>query len=535
MASTFGRDLIGSSGGLSILFKMIAPPYDQRPDFVPSKPKDQYLATNIRHKFTCHRRPPTYRCFERYMPRKSKTFGVLLRMWVMLRTLLIYLLALSIIQVQCASSAPQSAAQTSSPATDLPLSYYCSNLANNVDVTSCLQTAINSTQALGVCLILSMPPTVTDWLISSTIEIGNGSSGTASTKNGVCIRGVTGASVAVLYGGGYGAYFKWNGAAGTSMFAVNGPINGVSLKGIMLNGNNVAGRLIQFNSVRDAELVDVGGAGCTAKCWDFQGLASSSPNPNIVFQIAASRDYVTTSVSGAIALNFDGVLTNNTDTWLSTFANSRFESLGPNGIAIRLGYSDHILFSQVHALARDGCGILFDSTTSGNGGNAFPQGHVFVGGSFLGKSPTDSLCVKSSPGNAIGENYFVGFDTSDGQAVPTNPLLRGTTDTGIGFNFVSFSSAAFLSRGDVPSLSGTCATGAQAGGNTVGSFKATSPCVGTVIITFAEPAPNGWACDAQDETTATNTLRQTSHSRTSCTLAARLAESDIVVFKAIGF
>lgn len=92
----------------------------------------------------------------------------------------------------------------------------------------------------------------------------------------------------------------------------------------------------------------------------------------------------------------------------------------------------------------------------------------------------------------------------------------------------------FIANGPVPTLTGSCTTSTQVGGNTAGSFHATCTAQ-TVIITFATVAPNGWSCSASDETTAADTLSQTAHSATSCTLTGTTVAADTVVFKAAAF
>lgn len=93
-----------------------------------------------------------------------------------------------------------------------------------------------------------------------------------------------------------------------------------------------------------------------------------------------------------------------------------------------------------------------------------------------------------------------------------------------------------IAGGSAPTLTGTCATTTQVGGNTAGSFVTSAGCSATtVIITFATTAPNGWVCDASDETTSADSLKQTGHTTTSCTLTGTTAAADVVVFHASAF
>ena len=378
---------------------------------------------------------------------------------------------------------------------DVALGTYCNNLGTGgADITTCLQTAINAAQAKKACLTIpATSSSVVAYTISSTINIGNGSVGVASTTNNFCIRGPPGGAAAPIYGGGFGAYLIWGGSVGGTMFSINGPVNGLRLSGLMMNGNNTAGYLIKFNSVRDVSLEDMGGTACTIRCWDFEGLASSTPNANLNYQITALRNYITTSVASAIAVNFDGVLANNTDTWLSTFTNNRFESLGANGIAIRFGFSDNILFNQLHAITTGVAanasisgttltvyrvlnsgtiavgnkvygpgvtpGTTITSLGTGTGGagtynvsasqtvgakqmifggcgavfdsTGITGGNTFPIGHLIVKATIyPGACVVQPAGTALGTNYFVQFGTSDLEAVPNDSHLAGVTQDG---------------------------------------------------------------------------------------------------------
>jgi hypothetical protein len=98
----------------------------------------------------------------------------------------------------------------------------------------------------------------------------------------------------------------------------------------------------------------------------------------------------------------------------------------------------------------------------------------------------------------------------------------------VGFN------SGIIIGGTPPVLTGTCTTASQVGGNIAGKFAAT--CVAqTVIMTFAATAPNGWNCNANDNTTPADTLKQTAFSTTSCTLTGTTVASDVITFNAVGF
>jgi hypothetical protein len=92
----------------------------------------------------------------------------------------------------------------------------------------------------------------------------------------------------------------------------------------------------------------------------------------------------------------------------------------------------------------------------------------------------------------------------------------------------------FIAGGSTPTLTGTCTTGSQTGGNTAGTFTATCTAQ-TVILTFAQAAPNGWSCNAHDRTTPADTLNQTASSVSSVTLTGTTAAADVITFNCLAY
>jgi hypothetical protein len=224
-----------------------------------------------------------------------------------------------------------------------------------------------------------------------------------------------------------GSYFKWCGSAGGTVLAVEGPIENVEISGINVNGNNSAATILSLGAVRFSKISNFYGQAFNGAGLLIRGMAATANN-NLMLDF--SYLYITTSQPGAIAVDLDGVLTNSTDTWLTTVRNSRFESLGANGVGLRLGFSDNILFDQVHVIASGtgGCGVKFDASTGGTGQNSYPTGNHF------NKSAITNTCVVEDGSHTIGVNTFVNFGTTDLEIIPTHSNLRGTTDQGYSFN-----------------------------------------------------------------------------------------------------
>ena len=152
---------------------------------------------------------------------------------------------------------------------------------------------------------------------------------------------------------------------------------------------------------------------------------------------------------------------------------------------------------------------------------------VFNGGTS--RADTAGFAVRSTGG-------FNFSSTSGGGGAPDASFHRVSAgligvDNGTSGSYRDLILRSVVAGGSAPTLTGTCTTSTQVGGNTAGSFAATCTAQ-TVIITFATTAPNGWVCNAQDETTSADTMKQTAHSTTSCTFTGTTVAADVIVFDA---
>lgn len=69
-----------------------------------------------------------------------------------------------------------------------------------------------------------------------------------------------------------------------------------------------------------------------------------------------------------------------------------------------------------------------------------------------------------------------------------------------------------------------------------GAFQFTAGATScTMKFTFPAPAPNGYNCVAQDETTPADTVRQSLHDTVSCTITGTVVVADKVLVEVNGF
>lgn len=184
---------------------------------------------------------------------------------------------------------------------------------------------------------------------------------------------------------------------------------------------------------------------------------------------------------------------------------------------------------------------LFSVDSSGQYGGVSSSfiasgGAYYWNGRVLMRSPSDGVLKISNQAESDFSRLQFGGTTSSFPALKrstTSLQVRLADDSADAPITASNStlSGALISTGSAPTLSGTCTTASQTGGNTAGTFTAT--CVSqTVIITFATTAPTGWSCNAHDQTTPADVLAQSANSTTSCTLSGTTVALDRVVFDA---
>lgn len=147
------------------------------------------------------------------------------------------------------------------------------------------------------------------------------------------------------------------------------------------------------------------------------------------------------------------------------------------------------------------------------------------------------LTAASGKVTKIGVNGVDNVYTLDtGGFYPTNASTR--TNGTAALPWKTAYNNATVSGGTAPTNSGTCAINTQVGGNTAGSFKANGACSsGTIVLTFATTAPNGWACTASDLTTPANLIKPgpTYTTTTATFTGVTMAASDLVTFSCVGF
>lgn len=124
-----------------------------------------------------------------------------------------------------------------------------------------------------------------------------------------------------------------------------------------------------------------------------------------------------------------------------------------------------------------------------------------------------------------GTNYLINNAMTPALTIPCS------ANPGV-YHFGTQQTQGVISSGTI-SVAG-CSLTAALGGPTAGKFASGTAGTCTVVVTLPT-APNGWTCDAHDQTTPADVINQTAFTTTSCTISGTTASGDVITFKAQGW
>lgn len=146
---------------------------------------------------------------------------------------------------------------------------------------------------------------------------------------------------------------------------------------------------------------------------------------------------------------------------------------------------------------------------------------------------TEVLCWDASSQFAVPGSCDTGVARNGTNTLEVN---NGTKGTLAALKASSLQSNTRISIGTVPTgTTGSCSASGFVGGATAGKFTAPLCAAGTIILSGLPTAPNGYTCNAQDQTTPADFLRQTANSVSSVTFGATTALNDVIVFQCTGW
>jgi hypothetical protein len=240
-----------------------------------------------------------------------------------------------------------------------------------------------------------------------------------------------------------------------------------------------------------------------------------------------------------------------TEQGLITYAGAEFlwaTALGVYGIDCNISNANSCTVPSfnVQSSAATGTGITLANSSSG--GHSYS---IYSAGSSTG---APEWYVFDNTANGIPFQFnmsFAAIPSVSEFAFTSDSAGEGSFDTAISrdsagvFDFGNgtvgnssgiIKAAVSQAGGAVPTgTTGSCSTGTITGGKSAGKFTAPLCAAGTYILSALPTMANGYECDAQDQTTPADTLKQTANSVTSVTFTATTALNDVVVFKCMGF
>lgn len=186
--------------------------------------------------------------------------------------------------------------------------------------------------------------------------------------------------------------------------------------------------------------------------------------------------------------------------------------------------------------------IMF--TSKDNGGNERAGGGMMgVYTHAAAMVQTDLIFFTREIGGAVdfpmymvGKNIILGSSAS--ASFPAMKPTGTTLDVRLGDDSAAapIGASAHISKGTVPvGTTGSCVASSFTGGATAGKFSAAVCAAGTIILSSLPTAPNGYTCNAQDQTTVANTLKQSANTVTSVTFTSTTTAADVVVFQCMAW
>jgi hypothetical protein len=291
------------------------------------------------------------------------------------------------------------------------------------DDTLAIQAAIDDLPARGGTVYI---PGGT-YLISDTINLGNGSDGVASTKNGIKLVGDGGGQDLLSNG----TIILWIApyVVGKSMVSVNGPVQNCGIIGISLQGNNLVDRGLMIYSCKAGYFINFSIYSVLAQGMYLLGrnLPSSVPFPN-TFNIFENF-HICPQNNNSIGILMDGNFASQSDTWLTTFRNGRIDvQTYTNCTCVYMKFCDSCTWQRVHmaftGTPTDTHALVMNAIEN----DQFPSGHGFYDCSIK-----DTVVYEDST-HHIRVNTFINHGSYDLEITPVHTSLKGILDTGVSFN-----------------------------------------------------------------------------------------------------
>ncbi len=343
---------------------------------------------------------------------------------------------------------------------------YGADPTGSADSTSAIQAAVNAMPASGGRVYLPSGA----YKISSTLTIGNGTSGAANstTQNIQFVGAGTGAGGWWNGAGGSATTITWYGSTGSPMIWVKGPIGSVLIENIYLDGGASPGAdtLLRITAAQSSEFHNLSGRRWGVQAYLVDNYTGSVAQNSLFLNVSCDHPWAT-SANGLVLGTATAAVSLGTSGY--QFENCSFQAyLGGTGYALVLRFCDSIVFSNCYFNAAGSNGIAVSAPSDSAG---FPMDITFYA------CPGRITVLSTSPAWSPVRNQsiqFLPFYTDDGEPPPSVAGIGGITDDGIAFGTWTFGTLA-LSSASVSNLSVTqLVTPTPVYASTVGTAGSTS-------------------------------------------------------------
>lgn len=294
------------------------------------------------------------------------------------------------------------------------------------DDTAAIQAAINSLPEDGGIVLFPPPP----WnsRITSTLQIGDGTTSSPSTRRGVILRGLampntpSGAPFYNGYTPTSGPKLTWGGPSWSNMILINGPLNGWGIENLFLDGGGVAPMVnglqvisASFGAVKNLTIQGCLGNSIVSFSNPLSGYSGRLSKADSLRNMWADVFVLVPASAGAKGILLTGATDGSSDTDYNEFHNVFLRSAGPSqNFGLYLGVCDANSFFNLSASGFNfgsGAGMQFDYGINSN----FPGSNMFFAYEI------DSFVNSGNPGPYATPNQFYAGITANGAPPPNLP------------------------------------------------------------------------------------------------------------------
>lgn len=292
------------------------------------------------------------------------------------------------------------------------------------DSTTAIQSAINSLPSTGGTILLSCGI----YSISSTLNVGNGTTSAVSTTSGVVLQGAGARGISIGVFSGYTVLpcvdVKWNGSA-TNMLSINGPLHGWGLHNLTLDCRSSATVGLRIISASWGDVSNLSVQNCTGygiysgtnSLTGYTGVADSSSllnrYSNIYVLVAATAAAQGITLTGN---STDGTSDTDYNTWDSVYVEMPTSTAGL-GFVLASCDSNTLINIKVLIQNSGDTGFLFDYA---NGASTdFPASNVILGVDVSGSAGTQFNNDGTPASLTTNQNYIFGLIETNGSTAPS--------------------------------------------------------------------------------------------------------------------